>query len=109
MRPYIFSFKVGGVIVRAEPSWLFLALLIGWSLASGFFPAQLEGLETWKSEDIKASIMSLAQARDLKPGKVMQPLRAALTGGMPSGDLAETLEILGQVESIARLRDQAAA
>ena len=46
MRPYIFSFKVGGVIVRAEPSWLFLALLIGWSLASGFFPAQLEGLET---------------------------------------------------------------
>ena len=70
---------------------------------------ELEGLGTWKSEEIKASIMSLAQARDLKPGKVMQPLRAALTGGMPSGDLAETLEILGQVESIARLRDQAAA
>jgi len=46
MRPYIFSFKIGGVIVRAEPSWLFLALLIGWSLASGFFPAQLEGLES---------------------------------------------------------------
>jgi len=70
---------------------------------------ELESLGTWKSEDIKASIMSLAEARDLKPGKVMQPLRAALTGGMPSGDLAETLEILGQVESIARLRDQAAA
>jgi len=70
---------------------------------------ELEGLTSWKSEDIKASIMSLAEARDLKPGKVMQPLRAALTGGMPSGDLAETLEILGQVESIARLRDQAAA
>jgi len=38
MRPYIFSFRIGGVVVRAEPSWLFLALLVGWSLASGFFP-----------------------------------------------------------------------
>ena len=29
MRPYIFSFRIGGVVVRAEPSWLFLALLVG--------------------------------------------------------------------------------
>jgi glutamyl-tRNA synthetase len=70
---------------------------------------ELEGLSIWRSDDIKASIMSFAQARDLKPGKVMQPVRAALTGGKQSGDLAETLEILGQAESIARLRDQAAA
>ena len=70
---------------------------------------ELEALTSWNSEDIKNSIMSFAEARDLKPGKVMQPLRAALTGGKQSGDLAETLEILGQVESIARLRDQAAA
>jgi len=40
MRPYLFSFKIGGVVVRAEPSWLFLALLVGWSLAVGFFPDQ---------------------------------------------------------------------
>jgi glutamyl-tRNA synthetase len=71
--------------------------------------SELEGLVSWNAEDIKQSIMSLAQARDLKPGKVMQPVRAALTGGKQSGDLAETLEILGQVESVARLRDQAAA
>jgi len=70
---------------------------------------ELEALTSWSSEDIKASIMSLAEARDLKLGKVMQPVRAALTGGKQSGDLAETLEILGQEESIARLRDQAAA
>jgi len=70
---------------------------------------ELENLTSWNSEDIKASIMSFAEAKDLKPGKVMQPLRAALTGGKQSGDLADTLEILGQVESIARLRDQATA
>jgi len=70
---------------------------------------ELETLTSWSSEGIKQSIMSLAEARDLKPGKVMQPVRAAVTGGKQSGDLAETLEILGQVESVARLRDQAAA
>jgi len=70
---------------------------------------ELEKLTSWQAEDIKNSIMSLANARDLKPGKVMQPVRAALTGGKQSGDLAETLEILGQEESVARLRDQAAA
>jgi glutamyl-tRNA synthetase len=69
---------------------------------------ELEKLTSWQAEDIKNSIMSLANARDLKPGKVMQPVRAALTGGKQSGDLAETLEILGQEESVARLRDQAA-
>ena len=46
MRPYLFSFKIGGVVVRAEPSWLFLALLVGWSLAVGFFPDQAAGLGT---------------------------------------------------------------
>ncbi|WP_417310330.1 site-2 protease family protein [Devosia sp.] len=46
MRPYLFSFKIGGVVVRAEPSWLFLALLVGWSLAVGFFPDQNAALET---------------------------------------------------------------
>ena len=46
MRPYLFSFKIGGVVVRAEPSWLFLALLVGWSLAAGFFPDQNAALET---------------------------------------------------------------
>jgi len=70
---------------------------------------ELEALTTWNSEDIKHSIMSFAEAKDLKPGKLMQPMRAAVTGGKQSGDLAETLEILGRVESIARLRDQAAA
>lgn len=74
----------------------------------GDVASELEGLSPWNAEDIKTSIMSLAQARDLKPGKVMQPVRAALTGGKQSGDLAETLEILGQEESVARLRDQAA-
>lgn len=70
---------------------------------------ELTAITNWKQDVIKAAIMSFAQARDLKMGKVMQPIRAALTGGAPSGDLIELLEILGQEETLARLKDQATA
>ncbi len=70
---------------------------------------ELTAITDWKQDVIKAAIMSFAQARDLKMGKVMQPIRAALTGGAPSGDLIELLEILGQKETLARLKDQATA
>lgn len=70
---------------------------------------ELTAVTDWKQDVIKAAIMSFAQAGDLKMGKVMQPIRAALTGGAPSGDLIELLEILGQEEALARLKDQATA
>jgi Zn-dependent protease len=37
-------FTLLGFRVRANVSWLFLAVLVTWSLASGFFPAQHPGL-----------------------------------------------------------------
>ena len=70
---------------------------------------ELTAVSDWTSETIKAAIMSFAQAMDLKLGKVMQPIRAAATGGIPYGDLIELLEILGQEEAVARLIDQANA
>lgn len=70
---------------------------------------ELEAIAEWKAPAIKAAIMSFAEANGLKLGKVMQPIRAAVTGGKQSGDLVETLEILGQEETIGRLRDRIAA
>lgn len=70
---------------------------------------ELTAVTDWKQDVVKAAIMSFAQARDLKLGKVMQPIRAAVTGGAPSGDLVELLEILGQTETVARLNDLASA
>ena len=70
---------------------------------------ELEAVTEWTAPVIKAAIMSFAEAEDLKLGKVMQPIRAAVTGGKQSGDLVETLEILGQDETIGRLRDRVAA
>ncbi|TNE65937.1 MAG: glutamate--tRNA ligase [Alphaproteobacteria bacterium] len=69
----------------------------------------LEAVTEWETGVIKAAIMSFAEAEGLKLGKVMQPVRAAVTGGRPSGDLVETLAILGQAETIGRLRDRIAA
>lgn len=70
---------------------------------------ELEALTEWNGSVIKAAIMAFAEAEALKLGKVMQPIRAAVTGGKQSGDLVETLEILGQSETIGRLRDRVAA
>lgn len=39
-------FKVLGIQVRADFSWIFLAALIPWSLAKGFFPTTYPGLES---------------------------------------------------------------
>ncbi len=68
--------------------------------------SQLENISEWEGTIIKSTIMSFADAEGLKLGKVMQPIRAVVTGGKQSGDLVETLEILGQKETISRLSDQ---
>jgi len=66
---------------------------------------ELEAITDWLSPVIKATIMSFAQAKDLKMGEVMQPIRAAVTRGGPSGDLVDLLEILGQKETVSRIGD----
>lgn len=38
-------FTLFGLEVRANTSWVILAVLVFWSLATGFFPAQLPGLD----------------------------------------------------------------
>ncbi len=79
---------------------------------NGDIPSMLaklaEGLalvKSWKGDDIKGVISAFCTEENLKMGKVMQPLRAALTGGRPSGDLMEIMEILGLDECLARVDD----
>lgn len=40
-------FTLQGFEVRLDPSWVFLAALLTWSLAVGFFPARVPDLEAW--------------------------------------------------------------
>ena len=39
-------FKLAGFEVRIDASWIFIAVLIVWSLASGTFPYYVHGLRT---------------------------------------------------------------
>ena len=68
---------------------------------------RLEGLEEWTLESTDALIRAFAEEKELKLGKVAQPLRAAMTGRATSPGIFDVLIILGKDESIARLKDQA--
>jgi glutamyl-tRNA synthetase len=58
----------------------------------------------WKAADLEAATRDFAAAQGLKLGQAAQPLRAALTERTVSPPIFEMLQILGRVESLARLR-----
>ncbi len=76
------------------------------TLLAALLPA-LEALPDWNLEAGEQAVRAFAEARDLKLGKIAQPLRAALTGRAASPGIFDVLDILGREESLARLRDVA--
>jgi glutamyl-tRNA synthetase len=58
----------------------------------GFDPASLE-----------AALAPLAEARGVKPGKLYQPIRVAITGSNVSPGIFESLATLGREESLSRI------
>ena len=65
----------------------------------------LAGLEEWSAESTEQAVRDFAEAKELKLGKVAQPLRAALTGRTTSPGVFDVLAVLGKDECIARLQD----
>ncbi len=74
-------------------------------MISGVISA-LEQVEDWSVENINATVREFAERKELKLGKVAQPLRAALTGKTVSPGVFEVMALLGESESLARLGDQ---
>lgn len=68
--------------------------------------AVLEGLADWSHDVLEARVQAYAAEKDIKLGKVAQPLRAALTGSTVSPGIYDVLMVLGREESLARLNDQ---
>jgi glutamyl-tRNA synthetase len=62
---------------------------------------QFRALPDWSTA--KESIATTAAAQDTKPGKLMFPLRVALSGKTGGPDLESILRILGRDESIRRI------
>ncbi|KEF35791.1 glutamyl-tRNA synthetase [Deinococcus sp. RL] len=69
----------------------------------GDLAARLKTLPTFDQTAIETALRAFAEERGLKPGKVMQPLRAAVAGTSESPGLFEMLEALGQERVVARL------
>ncbi|HKG36403.1 MAG TPA: glutamate--tRNA ligase [Solirubrobacterales bacterium] len=57
----------------------------------------------WSPEDIEAALAPVLDELALKPGKLYQPLRVAVTGTTVSPGIFETLAVLGRDESLARV------
>ena len=67
----------------------------------------LVGISNWDFQTIETAIRDFANIRDIKLGKIAQPIRVSLTGTTASPGIFELLMILGQEESIGRIEDVA--
>ncbi|MFD1694172.1 glutamate--tRNA ligase [Roseibium aestuarii] len=68
----------------------------------------LSAQPAWDAEPLEIAVKAYAEEKDLKLGKVAQPLRAALTGRGVSPGIYDVLIALGREESLGRIADQAA-
>jgi glutamyl-tRNA synthetase len=60
----------------------------------------------WENSALSSTLKAFVTEEGVGMGQVGPPLRAALTGGAPSPDIGQTLELLGREEALARLADQ---
>ncbi len=91
--PVEYEEKAKNKFLQPEQKELFSLLLEKLSACTVFTEDQLESAF--------AEVMNIT---DLKFGKVAQPLRVALTGGVPSPGIYEVLQVLGQDTSLKRIK-----
>ncbi|MEE9272286.1 MAG: glutamate--tRNA ligase [Robiginitomaculum sp.] len=61
--------------------------------------------DEWTAEDILVTLNAYIADNDIGFGSIGAPLRACLTGGAPSPDLAIVLALLGKNETLGRIED----
>jgi glutamyl-tRNA synthetase len=64
----------------------------------------LEPVDPFQPEAIEAALAPLLERFDLKPGKLYQPIRVAITGTSISPGIFESLAALGRERSLERIR-----
>ncbi len=64
----------------------------------------LTNVSDFKAEKIHNAIFENLEAKEIKPGKVMQALRLAITGEGKGPDLMLIMEIIGREESVDRIK-----
>jgi glutamyl-tRNA synthetase len=59
--------------------------------------------EPFSVPDIEAALRSVVEQREVKPGKVFQPVRVAIAGTTVSPGIFESLALLGRAEALVRI------
>lgn len=77
----------------------------GRALLKSVLPA-LEATTEWTAAALDSTARAFAEEKNLKLGKIAQPLRAALVGKSTSPGVFDVLEVLGREEALGRIRDQ---
>lgn len=68
------------------------------------FLEEVEGMESFTAENIKASIKAVQKATGQKGKKLFMPIRVATTGQMHGPDLPKAIALLGREKVAARLK-----
>jgi glutamyl-tRNA synthetase len=63
----------------------------------------LVGADGFDTESVEAALSPLPERHGVKPGRVYQPIRVAISGGTVSPGIFESLAALGREESLARI------
>ena len=64
----------------------------------------MEALSVWDKDPIHQQILEIANRFGLKLGQLAQPLRLAMTGGVVSPPIDLTLQLIGKVSVLSRLK-----
>jgi glutamyl-tRNA synthetase len=97
--PYIFNTPEAYDTAVAEKKWDDLA-----KTAMPLIVDLLNGVENFTTENIHHAIWEGLPQHEIKPGKVMQALRLAVTGQGNGPDLMLILEMLGKTETTNRIK-----
>lgn len=65
---------------------------------------RLEATDGWDPASLEEALRALVEEKEIKLGKLAQPVRVACTGGTASPGIFDVLDILGRERSLARLR-----
>lgn len=65
----------------------------------------LGALEQWHAQTTEQAVKQMAEAKEIKLGKLAQPLRAALSGSNVSPGIFDVMDVLGREETLGRLDD----
>jgi len=63
----------------------------------------LDGADEFDAAAVEAALAPLPERLGLKPGKVYQPIRVAISGSTVSPGIFESLDVLGREESLRRI------